>query len=39
MSECKVPDKRLDRLAEVSKPKKIINTTIEFVDFAGWWLA
>ena len=31
----KVPDKRLDRLAEVSKPLKVIPTTIEFVDIAG----
>lgn len=31
----KVPDKRLDKLAEVSKPVKIIPTTIEFVDIAG----
>ncbi|MEI6835226.1 MAG: redox-regulated ATPase YchF [Candidatus Falkowbacteria bacterium] len=31
----KVPDFRLDKLAEVSKPLKIIPTTIEFVDIAG----
>jgi hypothetical protein len=31
----KVPDKRLDALAVVSKPAKIINTVIEFVDIAG----
>lgn len=31
----KVPDKRLEALAEVSKPEKVINTTIEFVDIAG----
>jgi len=31
----KVPDFRLDKLAAVSKPKKIIPTTIEFVDIAG----
>ena len=30
-----VPDKRLDNLARVSKSKKIINTTIYFVDIAG----
>ena len=30
-----VPDKRLDNLAKVSKSKKIINTTISFVDIAG----
>jgi len=31
----KVPDARLNKLAEVSKPKKVIPTTIEFVDIAG----
>lgn len=31
----KVPDFRLNKLAEVSKPLKIIPTTIEFVDIAG----
>jgi len=31
----KVPDSRLDKLAAISKPKKIIPTTIEFVDIAG----
>lgn len=31
----KVPDSRLDALAAISKPAKIINTTIEFVDIAG----
>ncbi len=31
----KVPDFRLEKLAIVSKPKKIIPTTIEFVDIAG----
>ncbi|MFA5000011.1 MAG: redox-regulated ATPase YchF [Patescibacteria group bacterium] len=31
----KVPDERLDKLAAVSKPARIINTTIEFVDIAG----
>jgi ribosome-binding ATPase len=30
-----VPDKRLNRLAEIYKPKKIIPTIIEFVDIAG----
>ena len=30
-----VPDNRLKNLAEVSKSKKIINTTISFVDIAG----
>lgn len=31
----KVPDFRLERLAAVSKPLKVIPTTIEFVDIAG----
>ncbi len=31
----KVPDFRLDKLAAVSKPLKVIPTTIEFVDIAG----
>jgi GTP-binding protein YchF len=31
----KVPDKRLLDLAAISKPAKIINTTIDFVDIAG----
>lgn len=31
----KVPDSRLDALAAVSKPEKIIPTVIEFVDIAG----
>lgn len=31
----KVPDERLDRLAQILKPKEIIPTTIEFVDIAG----
>lgn len=30
-----VPDKRLQELAKISKPKKIIPTIIEFVDIAG----
>ncbi len=30
-----VPDSRLNNLARVSKSKKIINTTISFVDIAG----
>ena len=30
-----VPDERLDNLAKISKSKKIINTTISFVDIAG----
>ena len=30
-----VPDIRLKKLAEVSKSKKVINTTISFVDIAG----
>lgn len=31
----KVPDERLIELAKISKPKKIMPTTIEFVDIAG----
>jgi len=31
----KVPDERLDRIAAVSKPEKIIPTVIKFVDIAG----
>ncbi|MFA5754437.1 MAG: redox-regulated ATPase YchF [Patescibacteria group bacterium] len=31
----KVPDFRLEKLAAVSKPVKVISTTIEFVDIAG----
>ncbi len=30
-----VPDKRLDNLARISNSKKVINTTISFVDIAG----
>ena len=30
-----VPDPRLDKLAEIVKPQKTINTTMEFVDIAG----
>ena len=30
-----VPDERLNNLSKVSKSKKIINTTISFVDIAG----
>jgi ribosome-binding ATPase len=30
-----VPDKRLDQLAQIVKPEKIVPTTIEFVDIAG----
>jgi GTP-binding protein YchF len=30
-----VPDQRLDRLAEIVKPQKVLNTTMEFVDIAG----
>ena len=31
----KVPDERVDKLAEISGSKKTIHTTIEFVDIAG----
>jgi ribosome-binding ATPase len=30
-----VPDRRLDKLAEIVQPQKIVPTTIEFVDIAG----
>lgn len=30
-----VPDKRIDELAKVYKPKKLVKTVIEFVDIAG----
>lgn len=31
----RVPDERLDKLAEMSKSKKVVPTVIEFVDIAG----
>ena len=31
----KMPDERLDKLAEVLKPKEVIPTHIEFIDIAG----
>lgn len=30
-----VPDLRLDKLAEIVKPQRVIPTTMEFVDIAG----
>lgn len=30
-----MPDPRLDALAEIVKPEKVIPTTMEFVDIAG----
>ena len=30
-----VPDKRMDMLAEIVKPERVLPTTIEFVDIAG----
>ena len=30
-----VPDPRLDQLADITQPKKIVPTTMEFVDIAG----
>ena len=30
-----VPDPRLDRIAAIAKPQKVIPTTMEFVDIAG----
>ena len=32
-----IPDTRLDKLAELVKPEKLIPTTVEFTDIAGWW--
>lgn len=31
----KVPDERLNKIAQISQPEEIINTTIEFIDIAG----
>ena len=31
----KVPDERLEKIAAISRPKKIVPTTIRFVDIAG----
>ncbi len=31
----KVPDKRVDRLSEVYKPKKSTNATVEYIDYLG----
>ena len=30
-----VPDKRLEKLAEIINPQRIVNATVEFVDIAG----
>ncbi|MHB9002809.1 MAG: GTPase, partial [Coriobacteriia bacterium] len=30
-----VPDARLDRLAEIARPERIMPATVEFVDIAG----
>lgn len=30
-----VPDERVDRLAEMAKPERVVHATIEFVDIAG----
>ena len=30
-----IPDPRLDKLAQIVKPQKVLNTTMEFVDIAG----
>src|SRR3954467_5297103 len=30
-----VPDERLDRLAEIVKPERVVPTAMEFVDIAG----
>ncbi len=31
----KVPDERLNKIANISQPEEIINTSIEFIDIAG----
>ena len=31
-----VPDPRLAQLAAIAKPEKVVPTTVEFVDIAGW---
>ena len=31
----KVPDQRIDRLAEIYKPKKVTHATVEYVDYIG----
>jgi ribosome-binding ATPase YchF (GTP1/OBG family) len=31
-----MPDPRLDKLAEIVKPQRILPTTMEFVDIAAW---
>lgn len=35
MGIVKVPDSRLDKLAEVFRPKKTTNATIEYIDYIG----
>ncbi len=35
MGNIKVPDARLERLAEVFKPPKVVNAAVDFVDIAG----
>lgn len=30
-----VPDKRLDRIADIFKPKRVVPTSMEFIDIAG----
>ena len=30
-----VPDERLEKLAEIINPQRILNATVEFVDIAG----
>jgi len=30
-----MPDPRLDQLAEIVKPQRLVPTTMEFVDIAG----
>ncbi len=31
-----MPDPRLDKLAEIVKPQRVLPTTMEFVDIAGF---
>ena len=31
-----VPDERLNKLAEIEHPQRVIPTTVEIVDIAGW---
>ena len=35
MGVVEVPDPRLQKLAEIVKPERILSATVEFVDIAG----